>query len=164
MGNKLANRSANPRVPTQFPVTILTARRQSHGQVITMSDTSMKIILKRDLALNKGDDIALSFSGGKLQGFMHRNEFYGQIIRRDERELQVYFGQNDDMTRRYLAALKAYKIKAATVMQRPKNIVSGNAQGFVGNEIDKLITKLTSVEYRHETEIKPYIPSQITLS
>jgi hypothetical protein len=164
MGNDLTIRSANPRVPTQFPVTVLTARRQSRGQVITMSDTSLKITLKVDLVLSKGDEIALSFSGGRLQGFMHRNEFYGQIIRRDGRELQVYFGQNDDMTRRYLAALKDYKLKASAAMYRPKKIVSGAAQGFDGNEIDKLITKLTSVEYRHKTDIKPYIPTQVTFT
>lgn len=164
MGNDLTARSANPRVPTQFPVTVLTARRQSRGQVITMSDTSLKINLKVDLVLSKGDEIALSFSGGKLQGFMHRNEFYGQIIRRDGRELQVYFGQNDDMTRRYLAALKDYKQKASAAMYRPKEILSGGAQVSDGNEIDKLITKLTSVEYRHKTDIKPYIPSQITFT
>lgn len=164
MGNDLTTRSANPRVPTQFPVTVLTPRRQSRGQVMTMSDTSLKIILKVDLVLSKGDEIALSFSGGRLQGFMHRNEFYGQIIRRDGRELQVYFGQNDDMTRRYLAALKDYKLKASAAMYRPKKIVSGNTQSFDGNEIDKLIAKLTSVEYRHKNEAKPYIPSQVTFT
>lgn len=164
MGNDLTARCSHPRVPAQFPVAILTARRQSRGQVITMSDTSMKIFLKNDLVLNKGDDVALSFSGGSLQGFMHRSEFYGQIIRRDDRELEVYFGQNDDMTRRYLAALKAYKLKASAAMHRPGKAVSGGAQVFVGNEIDKLITKLTSVEYRHKSEIKPYTPSQITLA
>lgn len=164
MGNDLTIRSANPRVPTQFPVTVLTSRRQSRGQVITMSDTSLKIILKLDLVLNKGDEIALSFSGGRLQGFMHRNEFYGQIIRREGKELQVYFGQNDDMTRRYLAALKDYKQKASAAMYRPHNIVSGTMQVFDGNEIDKLISKLTSVEYRHKADIKPYIPSQVTFT
>lgn len=92
MRNNLPTRRSNPRVPTQFPVTVLTARRQSLGQVVDMSDTSMKIILNDDLILNQRDDIALSFSGGRVQGFMHRNEFYGQIIWKNDRDIGVYFG------------------------------------------------------------------------
>lgn len=163
MGNDLPARCVNPRVPTQFPVKILTARRQSKGQVISMSDTSMKIILDNDLALNIRDDIALSFSGENLQGFMHRNEFYGQVIWSDGREFEVYFGQNDDMTNRYLSALKAYKLKASAIMQRPNKMVSGVVLAFDGNEIDKLIAKLTSAEIRYKTELKPYIPEQVSL-
>lgn len=164
MRNDLPTRRTNPRVPTRFPVTVLTERRQSHGQVINMSDSSMKIILNDDLVLNKRDDIALTFSGGQLQGFMHRNELYGQIIWRDDRDIGVYFGQNDDMTKRYLAALRAYKLEVSAIMHRPNKTVSGDAPAFDENEIDKLIAKLMSVENRYNTELKPYIPNQIPLT